>query len=69
MFGEFNGVFVPLNMATQTYQDLANYPDNKSIMNALTVTASHQQIWFHKPPGAILQRAATFRSISEGVRF
>ena len=42
MFGEFNGVFVPLNTVTGTYQDVANYPDNHSIMNALTVTASYQ---------------------------
>ncbi len=42
MFGQFNGVYVPLNTVTQTYQDVANYPDNKSIMNALTVTARYQ---------------------------
>jgi MtrB/PioB family decaheme-associated outer membrane protein len=42
MFGQFNGVFVPLNGVGQTYQNVANYPDNKSIMNALTVKASYQ---------------------------
>jgi hypothetical protein len=42
MFGQFNGVFVPLNSITQTYQNVVNYPDNKSVMNAITVKASYQ---------------------------
>ena len=42
MFGQFNGVFVPLNTVTQTYQNVANYPDNKSIMNALSIKATYQ---------------------------
>jgi hypothetical protein len=29
MFGQFNGVFVPLNSITQTYQNVVNYPDQQ----------------------------------------
>jgi hypothetical protein len=42
MFGQFNGVFVPVNTITDTYQNVSNYPDNKSIMNTLTAKASYQ---------------------------
>ena len=42
MFGQFNGVFVPVNTITDTYQNVSNYPDNRSIMNALTAKASYQ---------------------------
>ena len=47
MFGEFNGVFVPAsvlqNPATAgTWENVTNYPDNRSVMNALTVKASYQ---------------------------
>jgi MtrB/PioB family decaheme-associated outer membrane protein len=42
MFGEYNGVFVPLGAVTQTYQNVSNYPDDHSIMNALTLKASYK---------------------------
>jgi MtrB/PioB family decaheme-associated outer membrane protein len=42
MFGEYDGVFVPLGAVTQTYQNVSNYPDDHSIMNALTLKASYK---------------------------
>ncbi|MGO9991707.1 MAG: MtrB/PioB family outer membrane beta-barrel protein [Steroidobacteraceae bacterium] len=40
MFGSFNGVFVPV--ATQTYQNVVNYPDDRTIMNAVTLKGTYQ---------------------------
>jgi hypothetical protein len=40
MFGEFNGVFVPV--ATQSFQNLTNYPDINSLMNNVKFTATYQ---------------------------
>jgi hypothetical protein len=40
MFGEFDGVFVPV--ATQSFQNLTNYPDINSLMNNVKVTATYQ---------------------------
>ncbi len=42
MFAQFNGVFVPLNQVTQTYQDVANYPDQKSVLNVIGVKATYK---------------------------
>jgi putative beta-barrel porin MtrB/PioB len=40
MFGEFNGVFVPVS--TQSFQNLTNYPDINSLMNNVKFTATYQ---------------------------
>lgn len=40
MFGEFNGVFVP--GGTQSYQNVANYPDINSVMNNIKLRATYE---------------------------
>jgi hypothetical protein len=40
MFGEYNGVFV--TAPDQNYQNVINYPDDQTIMNALTVKGSYK---------------------------
>jgi hypothetical protein len=40
MFGEFDGVFVPV--VTQSFQNLSNYPDINSLMNNVKLTATYQ---------------------------
>jgi hypothetical protein len=40
MFGSFNGVFVP--GGTATYQNVTNYPDDRTIMNAVTLKGTYQ---------------------------
>lgn len=40
MFGEFNGVFVPV--PTASYQNVSNYPDINSVMHDLKVTANYE---------------------------
>jgi MtrB/PioB family decaheme-associated outer membrane protein len=40
MFGEFDGVFVPV--VTQSFQNLTNYPDINSLMNNVRFTATYQ---------------------------
>ena len=40
MFTQFNGVFVPV--ATQSYQNVTNYPDINSLMNSVRLTASYE---------------------------
>jgi len=40
MFGEFNGVFVAA--PNQNYQNVINYPDDHTVMNALTVKGSYK---------------------------
>jgi hypothetical protein len=42
MFGNFNGVFVPAASVAQTYQNVINYPDENSVMNALTLKAGYK---------------------------
>ena len=42
MFGNFNGVFVPANQLAYTYQNVTNYPDENSTMNALTFKGKYQ---------------------------
>ena len=42
MFGEYNGVFVPVGTETQTYQNVVNYPDNHSLMNSVAVKLSYK---------------------------
>ena len=41
MFGNFNGVFVPASELGYSYQNVSNYPDENSVMNALTVKAKY----------------------------
>jgi hypothetical protein len=41
LFGNFNGVFVPANQLAYTYQNVSNYPDENSTMNALTLKAKY----------------------------
>ncbi len=40
MFGEFNGVFV--GAPNQNYQNVINYPDDQTVMNALTVKGTYK---------------------------
>lgn len=40
MFGEFNGVFV--KNATQSYQNVSNYPDINSVLNSVRLTATYR---------------------------
>ena len=42
MFGQYNGVFVPPTSVTQTYQNVVNYPDNKSVLNIFSLKFTYQ---------------------------